>query len=272
MPQGVKNPRFKPSFEGTDRHPGLQKEAQHDERIAMTGFAQLIDPFAASIVVGGSILATCARCGLGSARDAASQIVRLPLRRFRYNKERAALAPLVSDIAKNGLIRAQITKTTDRAISEGIEAMLRRRSFTAFLAHQQSHRELRLTKRFRASESLDSAGELAPILGLTGTLIALSQLDPENLSSPDAMVSAISVAILSTLYGLLLAHFICHPLARAIERRGKHEEENRAALIEWLASNIPESEQRAEPAPPQTPLISNWAADLDPASATRDAA
>jgi chemotaxis protein MotA len=53
------------------------------------------------------------------------------------------------------------------------------------------------------------------------------------------MVSAISAAILSTLYGLLLAHFICHPLARAIERRGKAEEEARAALTDWLAHHIP---------------------------------
>lgn len=242
----------------------------------MTGVAQLIDPFAACIVVGGSILATCARCGLGSARDAASQIARLPSRRFRYEKERAALAPMVNDIAKNGLIRAQIVKANDRAVNEGIEAMLRRRSFTAFLAHQQSHRELRLTKRFRASESLDSAGELAPILGLTGTLMALSQLDPESLSSPEAMVSAISVAILSTLYGLLLAHFICHPLARAIERRGKHEEEDRAALIEWLAEHIPQSDHKDEAppphAPPHAPLLSNWAAEVTSPSETRDAA
>lgn len=238
----------------------------------MTGFAQLIDPFAASIVVGGSVLATCARCGLGSARDAAIQISRLPLRRFRYEKERAALAPLVSDIAKNGLIRAKMVKGNDSAINEGIDAMLRRRSFTAFLAHQQSHRELRLTKRFRASESLDSAGELAPILGLTGTLIALSQLDPESLSSPEAMVSAISVAILSTLYGLLLAHFICHPLARAIERRGKKEEEARAALIEWLAEHIPEGDHKEDPAHPHAPLLSNWAAEIAAPSETRDAA
>jgi chemotaxis protein MotA len=205
----------------------------------MSGLTQLIDPQAAAIVLGGSIIATSARCGLGSARDAASQIVRLPTRRFQFARVKAALAPMVNDIAKSGLIRASLVKCPDRAVNEGLEAMLRRRSFTAFLAHQQSHRELRLARRFRASESLDTAGELAPILGLTGTLVALSQLDPERLSDPSAMVSAISAAILSTLYGLLLAHFICHPLARAIERRGKAEEEARAALTDWLAHHIP---------------------------------
>lgn len=207
----------------------------------MTGLAQLIDPTAAMIVVGGSMLATSARCGVGAARDAAMQILQLPTGRFRYARVRAALAPMVTDIARSGLIRAKLVTSSDRAINEGLEAMLRRRSFTAFLAHQQSHRELRLTKRFRASECLDTAGELAPILGLTGTLIALSQLDPDKLSDPAAMVAAISVAILSTLYGLLLAHFICHPLARAIERRGKQEEEARAAITDWLADHIPET-------------------------------
>lgn len=206
----------------------------------MSGLAQLIDPQAAAIVLGGSVIATSARCGLGAARDTAMQITLLPTRPFRFESVRAALAPMVTDISKSGLIRASAAKSPDRAINEGLDAMLRRRSFTAFLAHQQSHRELRLTRRFRASESLDTAGELAPILGLTGTLIALSQLDPESLSDPAAMVSSISVAILSTLYGLLLAHFVCHPLARAIERRGKEEEEARAALTDWLAAHIPD--------------------------------
>ncbi len=245
----------------------------------MSGLAHMIDPFAAVIVVGGSLLATCARCGLGSARDAATQIARLPLRRFRFTRVRAALAPFVMDIEKNGLIRAQLVKSPDRAVNEGLEAMLRRRTFTAFLAHQQSHRELRLARRFRASESLDTAGELAPILGLTGTLIALSQLDPESLTNPGAMVSAISVAILSTLYGLLLAHFIFHPLARAIERRGKQEEEARAELIEWLAEHIPEnglekprSDLAAQDLGCQSQALANWASGLGAGTNSRDAA
>lgn len=235
----------------------------------MTAIAQLLDPFAASIVLGGCIVATSARCGLAAARDAALQIALLPTRPFRFNRVRAALAPMVSDIARSGLIRAQIVKTPDRAVNAGLEAMLRRRSFTAFLAHQQSHQELRLARRFRASECLDVAGELAPILGLTGTLVALSQLDPDSLSEPAAMVSAISVAILSTLYGLLFAHFVCHPLARAVERGGKQEEEARAELTDWLAQHIPESDadHSSSPSAPSD----NWASDLGQGNA-RDAA
>lgn len=224
----------------------------------MFEIAQLIDPVAATIVIGGSILATSARCGFGHTKDAAMQVLKLPTPSFKYARVRAALAPMVSDIKRSGLIRAQIVKSPDAAVNEGLEAMLRRRSFTAFLAHQQSHRELRLARRFRASESLDTAGELAPILGLTGTLIALSQLDPSQLADASAMTSAISTAILSTLYGLLLAHFVCHPLARAVERRSVREEDARAAVTDWLADHIPESDQLEEPA--EEPA-SNWALD-----------
>lgn len=235
--------------------------------------AQLIDPVAAAIVIGGSILATSARCGFGHTRDAAMQVLKLPTPSFKYERVRASLAPMVSDIKRSGLIRAKIVKSPDRAINEGLEAMLRRRSFTAFLAHQQSHRELRLASRFRASESLDTAGELAPILGLTGTLIALSQLEPDQLADASAMISVISTAILSTLYGLLLAHFICHPLARAIERRGAREEEARAALTDWLADHIPHSDAEnngAEKSAKST--TANWALEPRPIGSGRHAA
>lgn len=240
----------------------------------MSDLSPLMDPAAAMIVIGGSVIATSARCGFKATADAATQIIRLPTRRFRFAKVRASIAPMVFEIDRNGLIRAKLVNTPDNAVNEGLEAMLRRRSFTAFLAHQHSHREIRLARRFRAIESLDTAGELAPILGLTGTLVALSQLDPDSLVNTSAMIGAISVAILSTLYGLLLAHFICHPLARAVERRGEKEEEARDELTQWLADHIPEDKEKSNTVlattanhPTINPLLShlsqNWAMQED---------
>ena len=51
-------------------------------------------------------------------------------------------------------------------------------------------------------------------------------------------MSAISTAVLSTLYGALLAHLLCYPLASAIERRGLEEERAREALADWFAEQV----------------------------------
>jgi chemotaxis protein MotA len=51
-------------------------------------------------------------------------------------------------------------------------------------------------------------------------------------------MQAISTAVLSTLYGALLAHLLCFPLATAITRRGARNESAREALAEWFIDQI----------------------------------
>lgn len=213
----------------------------------MSGVAALIDPLAGAIVVGGSVLATVMKCGPHASRTTLAEILRLARPGFRLAHIRKALTPMIKDVERNGLIRAHMAETGDAALDEGQRAMMRQRSFSAFLEQQHLHREYRVNTRFRAVDTLDSAVELAPVLGLAGTLLALSRLNAATLTSPPEMLAAISVAILSTLYGLIAAHFVFSPLARAIERRGKQEEDARSALNEWLADHIP----RNAPAPPQ---------------------
>jgi chemotaxis protein MotA len=51
-------------------------------------------------------------------------------------------------------------------------------------------------------------------------------------------MNAISMSVLATLYGLLLANILLAPLARAIERRAEREEAARQDLIDWIASQF----------------------------------
>ncbi|MFX8660903.1 MotA/TolQ/ExbB proton channel family protein, partial [Acinetobacter baumannii] len=81
----------------------------------------------------------------------------------------------------------------------------------------------RLARVVRAARTLTTAAELAPVFGLAGTLISLSQLQAQGLARSQFM-GAISLAVVTTLYGLLLANLLFAPLARAVERRNEREE------------------------------------------------
>lgn len=69
----------------------------------------------------------------------------------------------------------------------------------------------------RSIEVLRRAGEVAPAMGLIGTLIGLVQM-LGNLDDPGAIGPAMAVALLTTLYGALLAHLVFVPLAAKAER------------------------------------------------------
>ena len=75
------------------------------------------------------------------------------------------------------------------------------------------------------------------MFGLAGTLVSLSQLPVEGLAR-GAFAGAISMAVVTTLYGLLAANLLLAPLARMIERAAQAEERERQDVIDWLAAQL----------------------------------
>jgi chemotaxis protein MotA len=66
---------------------------------------------------------------------------------------------------------------------------------------------------------LRRAGEVAPAMGLIGTLVGLVQM-LGNLSDPGHIGPAMALALVTTLYGALLANMVFAPLASKMERNG----------------------------------------------------
>ncbi|RMD86614.1 MAG: flagellar motor protein MotA, partial [Alphaproteobacteria bacterium] len=74
----------------------------------------------------------------------------------------------------------------------------------------------------RSIDILRRAGEVAPAMGLIGTLIGLVQM-LGSLDDPTRIGPAMAVALLTTLYGALLAHLVFLPLATKAERMATDE-------------------------------------------------
>jgi chemotaxis protein MotA len=74
----------------------------------------------------------------------------------------------------------------------------------------------------RTVSILRKSAEIAPAMGLIGTLIGLVQM-LGNLSDPNAIGPAMAVALITTLYGAILAYTIFIPLAAKLERNSQAE-------------------------------------------------
>ena len=208
---------------------------------SITTFAgQWFDPVSLGIVLGGTLLATLLRCGFAEMRLALGRIGALVARPFDPAKARAELSRQLREIENDGLLRAQPVRSGDREFDTLSDTLASRRSVELMHAEHQEHKRKRTEAARIAAHVLGQAAELAPVLGLAGTLIGLGMM-PSDLGSragSGGMTGAIAMAVITTLYGLAAANFLFSPLAAAIMRRSAREERDRQAVLDWLENGV----------------------------------
>jgi chemotaxis protein MotA len=200
----------------------------------------LVDGPSAAIVLGGTLVATVLRSGPADCALACAKLAQLGRRHFDAAKVRAELALQIQEIRKDGIYRAHPHHMGDAEFDEASDALIGSRSVAALVERHEAHKQRRLADSARAAHTLAQAAELAPVFGLAGTLISLSQLPTDNLVR-GAFTGAIGMAVVTTLYGLLAANLVLAPLARAIDRAAEAEEAERQQVIDWLAAQVAEA-------------------------------
>jgi chemotaxis protein MotA len=199
----------------------------------------LFDPGALGIVLVGTILACAVRCGwreFGAALLVAGRLLR---RGFNRDANRRALALALATIQRDGTYRADPALPPDPELGTMLASFLRHGSIAALEDARAEQAVQSKAQYVSAAQVFACAGELAPVFGLIGTLYGLTQLAPSGVASPTAAImGAVSTAVLTSLYGALLAHLLCFPLASAIERRGLAEARARDGLADWFIEQI----------------------------------
>ncbi|OYQ33471.1 flagellar motor protein MotA [Niveispirillum lacus] len=88
--------------------------------------------------------------------------------------------------------------------------------------------EANLSRARTASAVMRRAAEVAPAMGLIGTLVGLVQM-LGNLSDPSTVGPAMAVALITTFYGAILGSMVFSPIAAKIDRNAERE-----ALVDGL--------------------------------------
>lgn len=75
----------------------------------------------------------------------------------------------------------------------------------------------------RAASVLRKCAEVAPAMGLIGTMVGLVQMLGQ-LDDPSSIGPSMAVALLTTFYGAMLANMLFSPLVTKLERNAEHDE------------------------------------------------
>lgn len=195
------------------------------------------DPMAIGIVFMGTLVATVLRCGLADARLALATLRSLASPAFDPVKAKAEMAKQICEIANDGFIRAEPHHFGDSEFDNLADIMIRQRSVESLHGEHRKYRQRRADVAARATRFLDCAAELAPVMGLAGTLIALGSSGGAPAAS-GGLVASIAMAVVTTLYGLLAANFLFAPLSSVVQRRARAEERDRDAVLDWLENGV----------------------------------
>ena len=76
-------------------------------------------------------------------------------------------------------------------------------------------------------------GDVAPAMGMIGTLIGLVQM-MSNMSDPKSIGPAMAVALLTTLYGAVIANVIALPIADKLAHRSNEERITKSMILESI--------------------------------------
>lgn len=140
-------------------------------------------------------------------------------REVRREKGTAATAALERE--RDPLFRALGHHVVQRTHAEEIEA-------DAMMLGRRDLEDFRLGERL-----FSSLGDFAPAMGMIGTVIGLIQL-LANMRDFEKLGPGMAIALLTTFYGLVLAHVLYLPIAKMIAAQGAERAENINLMVEGM--------------------------------------
>jgi chemotaxis protein MotA len=185
-----------------------------------------VDGPAILIVVGGTFLVTTVSFTLGEVVRAQRVMLRAVLYHAESPQDAARRVLQLADIARHkgpfALERELVTVPHGRFLAQAVSLVVD--GLPAEEVERILGRERHATgeRHLRSAGILRRAGEVAPAMGLIGTLVGLVQM-LGNLEDPASIGPAMAVALLTTFYGAVLANMVFHPLATKLERNSDVE-------------------------------------------------
>ncbi len=200
------------------------------------GLTPFIDIASMMIVFGGAFAALLINFPLKNVLGSFGIIIKCflfklpdPFATITQFKEMAGVAK------KDGLLalESRLENVADDFMKRGIESLIGGASpdqIRTSLETEVAYIEQRHTL---GKKMVDAVGAAAPAFGMIGTLIGLVMM-LRNLDDPSQIGGGMATALLTTLYGALIANVVCIPLAGKLDTRNSEENLVRELMINGI--------------------------------------
>ncbi|MFZ1833529.1 MAG: MotA/TolQ/ExbB proton channel family protein, partial [Pseudomonadales bacterium] len=136
---------------------------------------------------------------------------------------------------KGGLLALESQEISNGFLAEGVKLLIDGHDPDVVKAALHKDRGLAMERHEWGQRIFLALADVGPAMGMIGTLIGLVQM-LANMDDPKSIGPAMAVALLTTLYGSLLANVVCMPIADKLKLRGSEEGLLQALVIDGLLS------------------------------------
>ena len=188
------------------------------------------------IVVGGSIFVVLAKFSLQQFLGAVKVVARAFKFKLPATEELITEVVEIANVArKEGVLALESREMSSPFLKSGIQMMIDGQPQEVVREYLEKERLLSLDRNRWGAKVFSAMGDVAPAMGMIGTLIGLVQM-LSNMDDPKAIGPAMAVALLTTLYGAILATMVFLPLADKLNLRMTEEARMQTLLIDALSA------------------------------------
>jgi chemotaxis protein MotA len=221
---------------------GVRRSEQSPDRLGprlaqyvRMDWTRFLDPTAFAIVGGGTALAVLLRCPLRDVVRAIAALRTLARAPFEARPLLEQIAAQARIARNHGVLALDRSIIADRDVAAAIHAIVDGADARDVESLLEMRMHARTERHAAAAEVWAGAAELAPAMGMVGTLIGLAAAFA-TMTDPSAVGGAMAVALIATLYGALIANLLAAPIAARLRGAARAECLERNRLLAPLAA------------------------------------
>jgi chemotaxis protein MotA len=141
---------------------------------------------------------------------------------------------LAGVIRKDGPLGLEGIPVEDEFLSKGTQYIADGYDGDFIVESLELERDLMLERLEEGKRMFKAMGDAAPAFGMIGTLVGLVQM-LSTMDDPSTIGPSMAVALLTTLYGAMIANMICLPIADKLDAKLKTQQVNLSLSIDGIA-------------------------------------
>lgn len=198
------------------------------------GVAMFFDLTSVLIVLGGSFFVVMAKFGMDQFLNAGKVASRtFKVKAIVTGDLIVELVGLADLARRGGLLALEERRVSSPFLKRGLELLVDGNEPEIVKLLLVRDKQEAAHRHARAAQVFAAFGDVCPAMGMIGTLVGLVIM-LGNMSDPKAIGPAMAVALLTTLYGAVLANCIFIPIADKLKLRASEESTCKNLMIDGL--------------------------------------